>query len=434
MNRTTKYLIVISFDGISTLDFEYISELPNFKNYLSEASYCKNVYSVYPSLTYPAHTSIITGKFPKNHGIVNNTLVQPNRNSPDWYWLRKYIKGETLYDKAIEKGLRVAALLWPVTGKSEIQYNMPEVFANRPWQNQILVSLMNGSAFYQFDLNRRFGHIRKGLEQPYLDDFVHKATLYTIKEKKPDLTLVHYVDLDSMRHHHGFNSEEAKEALKRHDKRLGDIINTLKEENMYEESTIVVLGDHSSLDESNIIKLNVLLKNKGYIDIDEKGRLIDYRAIVKSCDGSAYVYMKDKTDDKLINNLYEDIASMNEQYNCIEKIYSNKEAVELGADYNCTFMLESKLDYYFSDETHGELIEEVKVEEIGRIPHMTRATHGYSPFKKAYTTVFMASGKGINNGSQIKEMSLVDEAPILGRLLGLELKNIDGKIIEGFYK
>lgn len=434
MNKISKHLIVISFDGLSTLDFEYISELPNFKRYLSEASYCNKVYSVYPSLTYPAHASIMTGRYPKNHGVVNNTLLQPNRNSPDWYWQRKYIIGETLYDLAIEKGMKVAALLWPVTGKSKIQYNMPEVFANRPWQNQVMVSLLNGSALYQLDLNKRFGHIRKGLKQPYLDDFVHEAALYTIKNKKPDLTLVHYVDLDSMRHFHGFNSEEAKEALKRHDKRLGEIINTLKEENMYEESTVVVLGDHSSLDESSVIKINVLLKDKGYIDIDKKGRIIDYKAIVKSCDGSAYVYIKDKTDETLINKIYDELVCMNKKYNCIERIYSNKEAAELGADDNCALMLESKLNYYFSDETQGQLIEDINIEDIGQIPHMTRATHGYSPYKDAYTTVFMASGKGVNIGSNIKEMSLVDEAPILARLLGLEFKDTDGKIIEEFYK
>lgn len=111
MEKLTKYLYIISFDGLATLDFKYISSLPNFKKFLAEASYCKKVYSVYPSLTYPAHASIVTGKYPKNHGIVNNTLLQPNRKSPDWYWDRQYIKGDTIYDLAIDRGMTVAALL-----------------------------------------------------------------------------------------------------------------------------------------------------------------------------------------------------------------------------------------------------------------------------------------------------------------------------------
>ncbi|AKA69005.1 type I phosphodiesterase/nucleotide pyrophosphatase [Clostridium scatologenes] len=93
MKRISKHLIVISFDGLSTLDFEVMQSLPNFKKFIYEASYCKNVYSVYPTLTYPAHVTIVTGKYPKNHGIINNTLLQPGRRSPDWYWHRKYVRG-----------------------------------------------------------------------------------------------------------------------------------------------------------------------------------------------------------------------------------------------------------------------------------------------------------------------------------------------------
>jgi predicted AlkP superfamily pyrophosphatase or phosphodiesterase len=434
MERNKHNLIIISFDGLAGLDFEYISKLPNFKEYLGQASYCKNVYSVYPSVTYPAHATIVTGKYPKNHGVINNTLLQPHRSSPDWHWQRKYIKGETFYDAAIDRGMRVAALLWPVTGKSRIQYNMPEIFANRPWHNQVMVSLMNGSPIYQLELNKKFGHIRKGLKQPYLDNFVHQSALYTLKYKKPDITMIHYVDLDSMRHHFGYNSEEARQALIRHDVRLGEIIHTLKECDMYEDSTIIVLGDHSSLDENKIISLNVILKDKGYIKVSDDGKVIDYKAIVKSCDGSAYVYLKDKKNSRLTEDIYTILKAFNNENNCLEAIYNSAEAAELGADPYCSFMLEANLGYYFTDEIDGEAIKEVSEEENGNKPHRTRATHGYSPYKPNYTTVFMAAGKGINKGQIIEEMRLIDEAPTIAKLLGIELKETDGRIIEQFIK
>ncbi len=431
MNRKTKYLIIISFDGLSTLDFDYISNLPNFKEYLREASYCKKVYSIYPSVTYPAHATIVTGKFPKNHGVVNNTLLQPHRKSPDWHWQRKHIKGETFYDEAIKKGMKVAALLWPVTAKARIQYNMPEIFANRPWQNQVMVSFFNGSPLFQLELNKKYGHIRKGLKQPYLDDFVHQSAIYIIKNKKPDVTMIHYVDLDSMRHHYGFKADEAKQALHRHDNRLGEIIEALKESNMYEESTIILLGDHSSLDGNKIISLNIVLQDRGYIKLDASGKIADYKAIVQSCDGSAYVYVKDKS---LVDEVFSVIDSFNKKYNCIEAIYSSEDAARFGADPNCTFLLEANLGYYFTDELEGDPIKEVKPEDVGHKAHRTKATHGYSPFKKDYTTVFMAAGMGIKGGEIIEEMSLVDEAPTIASLLGVELKEADGRIISQFLK
>ena len=81
----------------------------------------------------------------------------------------------------IKKGKKVAALLWPVTAKSKIQYNLPEVVALRPWQNQIVVSALNGSMFYEIDLARRFGKCIKGIQQPELDNFVQLSLLYTLK-------------------------------------------------------------------------------------------------------------------------------------------------------------------------------------------------------------------------------------------------------------
>lgn len=434
MKRTTKHLIVISFDGLSTLDFEYIKSLPNFEKFINESACCKKVYSVYPTLTYPAHATIVTGKYPKNHGIINNTLLQPGRRSPDWYWQRKYIKGETLYDLAIKRGMKVAALLWPVTAKSSIQYNMPEIFANKSWHNQIMVSLFNGSPSFQITLNNKFGALRDGLRQPNLDNFTHQSLLYTIKEKKPDITFVHYTDLDTMRHHHGFYSKEAKEALKRHDSRLEDIIKTLKENNMYEDSTIMALGDHSSLDEDKIINLNILLKENGYINVNTSGNIIDYKAIIKNCDGSAYVYVKDSLNQKLICEIRDLIDDFNKKYKCIEAIFTSDEAKELGADPRCALMLEANKGYYFLDHLEGEIIKKIQPNEAGVVHDVTSSTHGYSPFKEDYTTVFMAAGCGIKKGAVIEKMNLIDEAPTMAKLLGLELKNVDGRIVEEIFE
>ena len=137
MNIKDKYLIVVSFDALNSHDFEKLKNYPNFKRFLSGSSYSNEVTSISPSLTYPAHTSIITSCHPNRHGVISNTLMQPNRLSPDWNWNRKRVKVDTLYDVALREKLTVAALLWPVTAKSKITYNFPEIFANRPWKNQI---------------------------------------------------------------------------------------------------------------------------------------------------------------------------------------------------------------------------------------------------------------------------------------------------------
>lgn len=425
MKRLTEHMYIISLDGLGALDFEYIKTLPNFKELLNGASYCKNVFSVYPTLTYPAHVSIVTGKYPKNHGVINNTLMQPNRKSPDWYWQRKNIKGKTLYDLAIEKGMKVGAILWPVTAKSKIQFNMPEILAKRPWENQILVSLLNGTPLFQYDMNKKYGHLRNGITQPNLDNFTHEVFLDCIRNKNLDLMLVHYTDLDSIRHEFGFASKEAKEALNRHDKRLGDIVREMKKKGIYEESTIVVLGDHSSLDEDKVINLNVIFKENALINTNSNGKIIGYKALLKNCDGSAYVYIEND-DMETLNKVKKLIYDFNKKFNCIEAVYSKEEAEELGADSNCMLMLEARKGYYFQDDMEGESL--VKIKEGDS--RYTLATHGYLPFKKDYTTVFIAKGKGIREGVMIDTMDLIDEGPTMASLLGVELQDIDGRIIE----
>ncbi|MBR4887678.1 MAG: alkaline phosphatase family protein, partial [Clostridia bacterium] len=138
MNHKHK-IIVISFDGLGTDDWKIVSKMPGFARFMKEAAYCEEVQSVYPTLTYPAHCSIATGRLPIHHRVVHNLLLQPHRMaSPDWYWKRSYVQGKTMYEAAKECGLKTASFLWPVTAGAKIDYHVPEIFANRKWDHQIL--------------------------------------------------------------------------------------------------------------------------------------------------------------------------------------------------------------------------------------------------------------------------------------------------------
>ncbi|MGN1400687.1 MAG: alkaline phosphatase family protein, partial [Bacillus sp. (in: firmicutes)] len=86
MKRITKHMIIISFDCLSSLDMDALPKLPHFRGLLQKAAVCKHVQSVYPSLTYPCHATIVTGRYPARHGIINNTRLQPGASSPDWFW------------------------------------------------------------------------------------------------------------------------------------------------------------------------------------------------------------------------------------------------------------------------------------------------------------------------------------------------------------
>ena len=431
MTRLTDHLLVLSFDCLSSLDLPMLETLPHFQKLLDKAAICRKVETIYPSVTYPCHASIVTGNYPNRHGVVTNTLLQPNRLSPDWYWHRRHVKGTTLYDEAKKAGLSTAALLWPVTAKAKIDYHMPEIFANRPWHHQIAVSFMNGSKRYQLEMNNKFGHLRKGIAQPELDDFVTASTVHTIQTKKPNLMLVHLVDLDTQRHHHGFSSEEAHAAIRRHDRRLGEILAALKDSGMYEQTTIVALGDHSSLDHSKVVKLNVLLKDSGLIQLNGRGMVKDWRAYCKSNDGSAYIYVKDEQAKDKVRALLHSLA-VNED-NGIEFVLEGTEAGLRGADEQAAFMVEARRGFYFTEHLEGEPVDVITAEDVAAGKY-THASHGYSPGKEDYSTVFIATGKGIRPNVEIGHMGLIDEGPTFARLLGLDLGETDGKVMEEFLR
>ncbi len=429
MKRLTKHLIVLSLDALGSIDFELLASQPNTRKYLREASFCKQVMPIYPSLTYPSHTSIVTGCYPNKHGIINNTLLQPQRKSPDWHWYAADIKVPTVIDLALASGMKVATLFWPVTARSKIQYNLPEIFANRKWQNQVTVSLLNGTPYYTLKMNQLFGGLRKGRTQPALDDFVHAAALYTVKTYRPDLTLVHFTDLDTKKHHYGCQSTEREAAIARLDQRIGDFVSLLEEEHLKGESTLVLVGDHSQMDAHTILYLNDLFLAEGWLTV-KNGRIADYQVIAKTCDGSTYIYLKNPSDNHLLRQVEQFLhAVAADRDNGIAMIFTGEEAATLGADPACAFMLEASHGFYFLDEIGHGFLEEIDVIGQHAYSHALIGVHGYLPTLPDYQTVFMATGAGIQTGVRVTDMGLVDEGPTFAALLGLEMKAVDGRVV-----
>ncbi len=412
-----KYLVILSIDALSTKDFNYLKNLKGFKTLINNGSYIDKVKTVYPSLTYPAHTTVITGKYPKNHGVVSNKILQEGILDRQWHWYRKYISGDTLYDAARRNGLKVASLLWPVTAGAKIKYNLPEIWGTKSWEKDALKVLFSGSKPFILDLELRFGKLRQGVKQPYLDNFICESTAHTIKTKKPNLTLVHFIDLDTQKHDYGIESKQVKEALDRMDLKVQKIITALKESGIYDETAIIAFGDHSQLNANKKIKPNVLFLENDLISLNSKGHILDYDAYFDSCDGSGYVYVKSHKNLNTVKCILENLKSKG----FIENIYTTDEAKDLGANSNCSFMIEASKGYYFGDEIIGDYLEHLP-SYIGQ--------HGYSPLKEDYTAAFVASGKGIKKGVYLNEGHIINYAKTFSYLLGFEMKEAQGKIMK----
>ena len=121
-------LLVISIDG---LDHRYLrdadkigAKIPTLRKLAKEGAWADGVVGVMPSVTFPSHTTMVTGVRPFEHGIINN-----NDGTNVRYWFTSQIKVPILWDAARAAGLKTGVVEWPVTVGGNIDYNFPEKFS-----------------------------------------------------------------------------------------------------------------------------------------------------------------------------------------------------------------------------------------------------------------------------------------------------------------
>ena len=434
MTNKDQYLIVISYDAFSKDNWEAASKKPNLAKLITNGSSTNRVKSVYPTLTYVIHSSYVTGMYPKTHKVYHNNPLQPfvPENDQDWHWFRKDIYSPTVYEAARSANLKTAGLLWPVTGKAQaIKYNIPEIRAVR-WENQALKVLTNGSPLFSIGMELKYGKHRKGIEQPYLDDFITLCAVDTIKKKTPNLLFMHLIELDDTKHLNGTKGPHIEEAINRMDRRIGDIMQAVKERGIEDKTTYLIVGDHGQLDVRYKINLNTLFKKHGLIYEEEpfygQPTRKDWRAYVQGAGGAAYIHFRpnDKEARELAMRLIHEFAE--NEANGIEAIYGRAELKELHVDDRFDFMLEAKEGYAFEDNDEGEVI--VDLHAQGKV----YATHGYSPEKPDYTSNLIISGPRIKSGYDIGDACVIDIAPTIASILNIPFNECDGRALKEIFK
>src|ERR1017187_335849 len=125
-------LLLISIDGLRP---DYVLQadahglkIPHLRRILREGAHASGARGVLPTVTYPSHTTIVTGDWPAKHGIYTNTTFDSlGKNFAAGYWDAEDIAVPTLWEAAAKAGLTVGSVSWPVSvGAKEIRYNVPE--------------------------------------------------------------------------------------------------------------------------------------------------------------------------------------------------------------------------------------------------------------------------------------------------------------------
>jgi predicted AlkP superfamily pyrophosphatase or phosphodiesterase len=439
-------VVVVSIDGLSTVDLRYLESLSNFGKLMKHGSFCREMRGIYPTQTYPLHASMITGCYPNRHGIHANTRFQPGRISPDWYWYRRFLKVPPLYDIACEKGMRTASLLWPVAARSRNRYVIPEIKTTRPGQCFPWLLVTGGSPLFMLHMGFRYRNLLKGLAYEHLDNFTTAAASNLIRKRKTHLLLLHLLDLDGTRHRCGFRAPETLKVLEDQDHRLGALLSAAEDSGVFEDTTFFVFGDHAYIDVHTRIRINAALRKAGLVEFDGRGtanrgmatrgtatrctagghpaegrRLIRWEAWANCCEGSAQIHLRNPADRTVHAALEEVFADLQNKSNGVVKtVYSKNQVQRMRLGNQIDYVLEAKAGCYFVPEIQGEVVAPGEKN--------FRAVHGYHPDLPDYGSLFFAAGSGIRGGVELKNLRIVDLGPTLAALLGLELPGAEGRV------
>ncbi|WP_165186210.1 ectonucleotide pyrophosphatase/phosphodiesterase [Caulobacter soli] len=175
----------------------------------------------FPSLTYPNHYTLVTGKRPDHHGMVNNTLEDaeiPDVNFSmsnhaavgDGRW---WDEAKPIWVSAEQQGVHAGTLFWP---GSEA-----EIDGVRP------------SHWKLYDQNLSY------------DDRVD-TVLSWIDAKDPPLgfATLYFDRTDTQGHHYGPDSPEVNVAAAEADAAIARLVAGLKARGLYETTNIIIVADH----------------------------------------------------------------------------------------------------------------------------------------------------------------------------------------------
>jgi predicted AlkP superfamily pyrophosphatase or phosphodiesterase len=427
-------VLLISIDGlrpdIVMNSQKYGLKIPTIKRMMKEGTYAPNGgEGVMPTMTYPSHTSMLTGTNPGTHGVDSNKPFDPTGEYKGaWYWFAS-TKVSTLWTSANEHGYTTVNVSFPVSTGAKFNYNVPEFW-------------LTGTAF-DSNYTNQFG-TPKGLVKEIEADIGTypnsecnlesdkkrvAAAEWLLKNKlnddlksskKPLFMTVYFASYDDALHEHGIYSKDSMQTLEEVDELVGNLIKNTQA--VVGENLIVnIVSDHGFMDITKRININTAFAKEGLIDLSKNGKVEDWKVFSWSADGSCDIRLKNTEDHatrEKVEKILKEFATDKE--NGIKQIYSKKEVDELKCFPKADFVLEAAEGFAFSNKCTGELI----TESGG-----TKATHGYSPKNPKLHFSYFIMGPRIPKGKTIDKVKLIDVAPTLAKFMEVPFLQAEGKSI-----
>jgi len=430
-----KRALIISLDGLDARYLhkadEYKLKIPTLRRLMASGITARGMYSVYPSITYPNHTSLVTGALPSKHGIYGNSVFEPptQKQAGASHWFARDIKTDALWDAAKRAGMTVGMVSFPVAGGAG-DWNVPEIWqpgGTMEESRRVIAENALPRGLVE-EVEKQFPDLYKNSTEDEGDDARTLFAEYIIAEKKPDVMLVHLFDLDHFQHDYAPFTPEAFAILEKTDVYVARLLAAAERAGTLREMTVFITSDHGFKPISKQIHPGVLLRRAGLVTVideqDERGRtravVSDWQAAVYVTGAACAIYLREPGDKATLKKLREIFKPLEKQAGSgIFRVLEAKDLQKIGSNTRAAVMLEAADAFTFGSNYTGETITESR----------SRGMHGYLPTRPDYFASFIASGAGVERRGTIDYLNMTDAGVTIAAALNLSLRDASGRAV-----
>lgn len=414
-------LLMISIDGLRpdhvTAADGRGSKIPNLRRFLTEGTFADGVQGVIPTVTYPSHTTLITGVWPAKHGILANTVFDPLReNQSGWYWYAEDIRVPTLWDAASRAGLSTASVQWPVSVGARVTWNIPEFWrAGTPDDAKLLRAVSTPGLIAE--LEPEIGPYPRALTVES-DEQRARYAVRILEKKRPNLVTLHLISLDHTEHTTGPFSPESLAALER----LDAVVGTLRaaaETAAPGRAYVAIVSDHGFGATTMQLNLNAELRSAGLITVGARDKVTDWKAMAWTAGGCIAVMLKDEADTATrdqVRAILDRLAA--DPAHGIDRVLDGATARDRGGFPGAAFVIGLRTDWNAGSSLNGTLVSKAPM----------AGTHGHLPDLPDLRASFFLIGPDVPAGRSLGLIDMRDIATTLARRLNLGLPT-DGKVL-----
>jgi predicted AlkP superfamily pyrophosphatase or phosphodiesterase len=427
-----RHVVIVCIDGFAAylLD-DPKAPVPTLRKLAQEGAVADGGMRVSnPSVTWPNHTTLVTGVRPEKHGVLaNGVLVRGGSGVPVFVDPKKdkrdLVRVATLIDVAHAMGLTTADVNWPCTrGSDAFDDSLPDApeqithMTPRLRTELIEAGVLTDATDKSFAAN----------SSPGKDWIWTETARHIIRTRKPNLLLLHLLNCDSTHHAEGPRSSPGYTANAYADMCLARVLAAIDEAGIREKTTVLVVADHGFTLTPKAVRPNVVLRQNGLLTVGSAGKITEAKVHVVPEGGIGLVYCTDPGTASADRKRVQELLAGQEG---IADVLGPERFAEIGLPHPREYaqapdlVIVAKDGYGVSGSAEGETLAALGPES--RVP---AGSHGFISQEPKMNAVCVLSGVGIRPGVHLKNVENTDIAPTVARLLGLSKFPADGRTLD----